>query len=228
MLLKLIVVRLTSLRLHDEKYITSVYLMQVSFSYLTSEYHLWQHICHFTKLLPVSYFITLWRKSMTLIERHTSAILVHTCSTIMHSLHIRITVCLLELTLHYLKLSRLQITNFPLFMPTHHNILIIRLTKRTTLHCSSPANTHPTCTMLVHKAHACAETRCTPPPLCLSPSLCRCIFICFRRQHVRPPALPNGFVEGQPIALQSWIRQLTSYSQPHRGSYRVRHYSNTT
>ena len=63
----------------------------------------------------------------------------------MHSLHIRITVCLLELTLHYLKLSRLQITNFPLFMPTHHNILIIRLTKRTTLHCSSPANTHPTC-----------------------------------------------------------------------------------
>ena len=100
---------------------------------------------------------------MTLIERHTSAILVHTCSTIMHSLHIRITVCLLELTLHYLKLSRLQITNFPLFMPTHHNILIIRLTKRTTLHCSSPANTHPTCTMLVHKAHACAETRCTPP-----------------------------------------------------------------
>ena len=89
----------------------------------------------------------------------------------MHSLHIRITVCLLELTLHYLKLSRLQITNFPLFMPTHHNILIIRLTKRTTLHCSSPANTHPTCTMLVHKAHACAETRCTPPSLSLSLSL---------------------------------------------------------
>ena len=109
----------------------------------------------------------------------------------MHSLHIRITVCLLELTLHYLKLSRLQITNFPLFMPTHHNILIIRLTKRTTLHCSSPANTHPTCTMLVHKAHACAETRCTPP-LCLSPSLCRCVFICFRRQHVRPSADRTG------------------------------------
>ena len=32
--------------------------------------------------LPVSYCITLWRQSMTLIERHTSAILVHTCITI--------------------------------------------------------------------------------------------------------------------------------------------------
>ena len=30
------------------------------------------------------------------------------------------------------------------------------------------------------------------PPLCLSPSLCRCIFICFRRQHVRPSADRTG------------------------------------
>ena len=135
-----------------------------------------------------------------------------------------------ELTLHYLKLSRLKITNFHLFMPTHHTILIIRLTKRTTLHCSSPATTlltHPTCTMLVHKAHACAETRCTPPSLSLSLSLPGYIYL-LQTTTYQTIRWPNGFVEGQPIALQSWIRQLTSYSQPHRGSYRVRHYSNTT
>ena len=100
----------------------------------------------------------------------------------MHSFHIRITVCLLEFTLRYLKWSRLQITNFPLFMPTHHTILIIRLTKRTTLHCilcSCIRHTH----VQKHVVH---------PPLCLSPSLCRCIFICFRRQHVRPSADRTG------------------------------------
>ena len=203
--------------------------MQVSFSYLTSEYHLWQHICHFTKLFTrILLYYSLTTKYDTYRTTHFSDSRSH-LHYYMHSLHIRITVCLLELTLHYIKLSRLKITNFHLFMPTHHNILIIRLTKRTTLHCSSPATTlltHPTCTMLVHKAHACAETRCTPPSLSLSLSLP--VYIYLLQTTYQTIRWPNGFVEGQPIALQSWIRQLTSYSQPHRGSYRVRHYSNTT
>ena len=169
----------------------------------------------------------LYQDLISTYQRSSVPILVLSCRNEHSGLFLWLRQQTIELTLHYLKLSRLKITNFHLFMPTHHNILIIRLTKRTTLHCSSPATTHPTCTMLVHKAHACAETRCTPPSLSLSLSLPGYIYL-LQTTTYQPIRWPNGFVEGQPIGLQSWIRQLTSYSQPHRGSYRVRHYSNTT
>ena len=47
-------------------------------------------------------------------------------------------------------------------------------------------------------------------PLCLSPSLCRCTYYLLQTTTCQTIRRQNGFVEGQPIALQSWIRHLTA------------------